>query len=133
MNLKKGYHKTDCEWWLVEDWLELYENCADCLTINIWLNEISILTFFQFYFNINRNQLEIYVKATYGLRPRKYFEVLHLIFWGRSLMTRCFGLHSNFLGADEIKGFPYSIYFPNRNTELLLLFSVISPWREQRS
>ena len=40
-------------------------------------------------------------------------------------MTRCFGLHSNFLGADEIKGFPYSIYFPNRNTELLLLFSVI--------
>ena len=43
-------------------------------------------------------------------------------------MTRYFGLHSNSRGTDEIKGFPISIDFRNRNTELLLMFSIISLW-----
>ena len=58
----------------------MYENCANRLSNNLRLNEISILTLFQFYFKINRNQLEIVVKATYSLHPNKYFEILHLIF-----------------------------------------------------
>ena len=33
-----------------------------------------------------------------------------------------------FSGADEIKGLLILIDFGNRNTELLLLFSIISPW-----
>ena len=33
------------------------------------LNETIIRAFFQFYCKINRNQLEIVVKATYGLQP----------------------------------------------------------------
>ena len=43
-------------------------------------------------------------------------------------MTRRFQLNSNFRGADEIKDLLISIDFVNRNTELLLLFSIISPW-----
>ena len=58
----------------------MYENCADCLSNNLRLNEISILTCFQFYFKINRNQLGIAVKATYGLHPNEYFEILDLTF-----------------------------------------------------
>ena len=41
---------------------------------------------------------------------------------------RCFELHSNSQGADEIKGLPISISFRNRSTELLILFSIISTW-----
>ena len=37
-----------------EDCLEVIENCADHLS-NLRLNEISILTFFQFYCKISRN------------------------------------------------------------------------------
>ena len=77
--------------------------------------------------NKNRNQLEIVLKATYGLHPNKYLKILDLTFWGRSLVTRRFGLPTNSRGADEIKGLPISIDFPNRITELLLLFSIISP------
>ena len=55
-------------------------------------------------------------------------EILHLQIWGRSRVTRRFELHSNSRGADEIKGLPISIDFYHRNTELLLLFSIISPW-----
>ena len=89
---------------------------------------ISILTFFQFYFKINRNQLEIVVKATYGLYPNKYFEILHLTFWGGSLVTKRFGFHSNSWGADEIKRLAILIDFRNRNMELLLLCSIIYSW-----
>ena len=58
----------------------MYENCAAWLSNNVELNEISILTCFHFYFKINRNRLEIVVKATYGLHPNEYFEILHLAF-----------------------------------------------------
>ena len=58
----------------------MYENRADRLRNNLRLNEISILRFFQFYCKINRNQLEIVVKATYGLHSNKYLEILNLIF-----------------------------------------------------
>ena len=112
---------------MAEDWLEVLENCADRLSNNLRLNEISILNS-QFYFKINRNQLEIVVKVPSGLHPNKYVEVLHLTLWVRSLVTRSFGLHSNSRGADEIKGLPISADFCNRNTELLLLFSIISLW-----
>ena len=113
---------------MAEEWLEVYENCADCLSNNLRLNEISILTFFQFYFKINRNQLEIVLKATYSLYPNKFFKILYLTFWGRSLVTKRFNLHPNSRGTDEIKGLPISTDFCNRNTELLPLFSIISPW-----
>ena len=43
-------------------------------------------------------------------------------------MTKRFGFHSKSREVDEIKGLLMSIDFPNRNTELLLLFSIISPW-----
>ena len=99
----------------------MYENRADCLSNNLRLNEIFIFSFLQFYCKINRNQLEIVVKATYGLHSNKYFKILNLTILGRSLVTRCFGLHSNSRGTDEIKGLPISIDFCNRNTELLLL------------
>ena len=129
MNLKKGYDKTlKYIPTLSEDWLEVYENCADRLSNNLRLNEISTLSFFQFYCKINRNQLEIVVKATYGLHSNKYFEILNLTFWGSSLVTRRFGLHSDSWGTDEIKGLLISIDFCNRNTELLLLLSIISSW-----
>ena len=42
-------------------------------------------------------------------------------------MTRRFGLHSSSRPADEIKGLPISIHFRNKNTELLLLLSIIPP------
>ena len=102
---------------LAEDWLEVYENCPDYLSNNLRLNEISIFAFFQFYCKINRNQLLIFVKTTYDLHSDKYFEILILTFWGRNLVTRRFGFHSNSRGADEMKDFPVSIDFYNRNTE----------------
>ena len=43
-------------------------------------------------------------------------------------MMRRFGLHSNSRGTDEVKGLLISIDFCNRITELLFLFSIISPW-----
>ena len=112
---------------MAEDWLEVYENCADRLSNKLRLNKISILTFSQCNFKINRNQLELAVKATYGLRSNKFFETLNLTFWGRSLMTKRFGLHSNSRGAVEIKDLLISLDFRNRNTELLFLFRIISP------
>ena len=108
--------------------MELHENCVSRLINNLRLNEIYVLNFSHFCFKINRNQLHIIIKATYGLHPNKYLEILHLTFWGRSLVTKRFGLHSNFLDMDEIKGLPISKDFCNRITELLLLFSIVSPW-----
>ena len=104
----------------------MYENCADYLSNNLRLNEISILPFFQFYFNRNRNQLKIVVKATHGLHPNIYFEILYLTFKKKTLVARNFGLYSNSRDTDEIKSLPILIEFCNRNTELLLLFSIIS-------
>ena len=77
LNLQKRYDKTlkkdnNCTWGLAKDWLEVYENWADRLSNNPRLNEISRLTFSQFYFKINKNQLKIVLKATYGLHPNKY-------------------------------------------------------------
>ena len=89
----------------------MYENGADNLSNNLRLNEISVLTFFQFYSKINRNQSEIVVEPTYGLNPNLYFEILNLKFGGRSLVTRRFDLHLNCRGPDEIKGLPISIGF----------------------
>ena len=79
---------------------------------NLRLNEISILTILQTYCKIQKNQLEIIVKATYSLHPNKYFEMLNL------LEEACFRLHSNSRGADKILK-----DFCSRTTELLLLFS----------
>ena len=104
-----------------EDWLEVYEHRAGRLSNNLRLNETSILTFFQLYCKINRNQLEIVVKANYDLHSNKCLLIVHLIFWGRSLVMRRFGLHSNSWSADEIKGLPFSMDIRNTITELLLL------------
>ena len=62
-----------------EDYLRI-GNQTDSLSNNLRLNETSILTFLQFCFKISRKQLEIVVKATYGLHPNNYFEILHLTF-----------------------------------------------------
>ena len=47
----------------------MYENRADSLGNNLRLHETAILIFFQFFYKISRNQLEIVVEATYGLHP----------------------------------------------------------------
>ena len=50
--------------------MEVYENRADHLSNNLSLKKIFPCTiFFQFYCEINRNQLKIAVEATYGLHP----------------------------------------------------------------
>ena len=51
----------------------------------------------------NKNQLEIVVKASYGLHPNKCFQILNLTFRRRSLMTRRFEICSNCQGRDEIR------------------------------
>ena len=66
------------------------------------------------------------MKETYGLHSNKYYEILNLKFWEKSLVTRRFSLDSNSRGTDEIKGLPNSIDFRYRNTEKLHLFSIIS-------
>ena len=83
---------------------------------NLRLNEISILTILQTYCKIQKNQLEIIVKATYSLHPNKYFEMSNL------LEEACFRLHSNSRGADKIKDLSILKDFCSRTTELLLLF-----------
>ena len=52
-----------------EDCLEVHENRADHLSNNLILQEIPMLTVFQFYGKINRNQSQIVVETTYGLNP----------------------------------------------------------------
>ena len=74
----------------------MYENCADHLSNDLRLNEISVLTFSQFYCKINRNQLEIAAEATYGLHPNKCIKILNVTFKGRILVTRNFRFSSNF-------------------------------------
>ena len=78
MNLKKQYDKTlknilTVSEDLLQIELEVYKNRADHLNNNLRVIEISILTFFQFYFKINRYRLEVVVKATYDLHPNKHW------------------------------------------------------------
>ena len=107
--------------------LEVYENRTDHVRNNLRLNETFMLFFFQCYCKIYRKQLEIIVEATYGLHSNEYFEQLNLIFGARSLEAGRFRYLSNFRRADKIKDLLFSIDFWNRNTELLFLFSTISP------
>ena len=80
--MKKGYGETLKNVHTVsEDWLRIDRKCMkitkcmnDRLSNNLRLNEISILTFSQFCFKINRNQLEIIVRATYGSYSNKILE-----------------------------------------------------------
>ena len=55
----------------------MYENRADDLSNDLKLFDISILIFFQFYSNMNKNQLKIVVEET-CLHPNEYFEILNL-------------------------------------------------------
>lgn len=89
----------------------MYENRADRLSNSLRSNKISILSFFQFFCKINRNLIEIAVKATYDLHSNKYIEIPSLTFWGRNLITRRFGLHSNSRDVDEIRHLTISIDF----------------------
>ena len=113
LDLKNRYDKTlkniPTISGFAEDFPEVYENCADILRNYLRLNEIYILILFQFNRKANRNQLEIVVEPTYGLYPNKYFKILNIIFGGRSLVTRSFGLHSNTRGAEEIRDSSISI------------------------
>ena len=65
--LENKYLLISCKRGLAEDCLKVYENCADHLNNNLILQEITILTFFQFYWKINKNQSQIVVETTYGL------------------------------------------------------------------
>ena len=65
--------------------------------------------FFQFNCKTNRNQLEIVVEPTYDIQPNQYFKILNIIFVGKSLVTRCFGLHSNTRGDEELRDVSISI------------------------
>ena len=104
--------------------MEVYENGTGHLSNNLRLKEISKLIFFQFNCNINRNQLEIIMKTTYGLHPNKYFDILNPTFgkeaWWRGV--------SDFIQIPEAwmrsKACQFNIDFRNRNLELLLLFSI---------
>ena len=46
-------------------------------------------------------------------------------------VTKLFELYSNSRGVDDIKGLPILIDFRKKNTQLLLRFSIISPWDNQ--
>ena len=79
MDLYKGFNKIlknipDASKDFAEDCLEVYENCADNLSNNLRLHEISILIFFQFYWKISRSQLEIVEEATDDLHSYQHFE-----------------------------------------------------------
>ena len=87
---------------------------------------LTLLTYFPILLQGKQKLTRNCSKATYGLHPNKYFGIFNVTFWGRSLVTRCFGPYSNSWDAYEIKGLPISLKFRNRNTELLLLFSFVS-------
>ena len=93
-------------------------------SINLRLDEISILIVFQFYWKISRNQLEIVVEGTYSQHPNQYFEILNLRFRRKHQLTKRFKLHSNSRGTPEIRDLPIWKIFAHRNTQLLLLFSI---------
>ena len=78
LNLKKMYNETP---------KNIPTVSQDLIGI---LKKISVLIFFQFYFKINRNQLEIVVKVSYGLHHDQYSEILNL-----NLAVSRFGFHSN--------------------------------------
>ena len=76
----------------------MHENRADCLSNNLRLNKISILSFSQFYFKIDRNQLEIVVKATYGLHPISLWT--NKMFYSKTYEEK----HSQLLSNKVLKG-----------------------------
>ena len=49
--------------------MKVYGNRTDHLSNNLRLNEISKLTFSQFYCKIKKKQLELVLEATDGLHP----------------------------------------------------------------
>ena len=104
----------------------MYKNHTDHLSNNLWLNEMSILTFFQFYFKINRNQLERVVKVTYGLHPNKCLNTESKIFRMKPGDKTCWASFKSLSRWWE-QDLPITIDFRSKNIELLLLFSTISP------
>ena len=58
-----------------------------------------------------KNILTINVDLLRTANPHlnKCFETLSLTFWGRSLVKRRYGLHSNSRGANEIKSIDFAI------------------------
>ena len=77
------------------------------LLIILWkCIKIAMIIYAIFFPNLlqtNRNQLEKVVEATYDIHLNLCFQILNLKIGGKSLVTRCFGLHSNFRGTGEIK------------------------------
>ena len=55
--------------------------------------------------------MDIILEATHGLHHNKYFKIMNLKLGQRNLVTKRFGLHPNFRGADEIIDTPISIDF----------------------
>ena len=66
----------------------MYENRADYLSNKLILNEIAILIIFQCSCKINRNQLEIVVKATQGGSPLSDCKITSLSMSSISCCTR---------------------------------------------
>ena len=58
--------------------LQVHETCADHLSNNLRLNEISILIFLSISLQNKQKPLEIVVEATYGLHPHYFSEILNL-------------------------------------------------------
>ena len=58
---------TKCKWGLLEDWLEVFVNGADGLSNNLRLNEISILTFSQFYVKVKQKPIRNSCKSNLWL------------------------------------------------------------------
>ena len=109
-----------CKQGLTENWLEVYEHRADHLSNNLRSNEIFILTFFYLHNSIRNSCKSNLWVINSSKHPSKYFEILNLAFFGTSLVTWCFGLHSNSRGAYEITDLPTSIDFSNRNEHIVV-------------
>ena len=70
MDLKKGFDETIQNIVaLSKNCLEVYKNPVDRLGNSLWLNEISLLIFFQFYCIINKKQVKTLLETIYGLNP----------------------------------------------------------------
>ena len=115
-----------------EDGLEVYEHRADHLSNNLRSTEIFILTLFYVHNSIRNSCKSNLWVINSSKHPSKYFKILNLVFYGTSLVTWCFGLHSNSRGAYEIRDLLTSIDFSNRNTQLLILLSIIAAHIERQ-
>ena len=58
---------TKCKWGLPEDWLQVFVNGTDDLSNNLRLNEISILTFSQFYVKVKQKPIRNSCKSNLWL------------------------------------------------------------------